>query len=1115
MNQRVRGLTAIASAIVALFTAAQAFAQEIVLPQSRHAFYSSEPIELAVAGLASGTTAHVTLTPKSAANTTVTFTVTGDGSTPAVRIPAGSLAPDTYVIALDGVAGPNITVSNGVWDSSLLLSESGVGPDTARANTADFVLGNFFDGTLLDSNNQPVLDPQGMTSQGAAPLEASIANNVPDILYMYWTGFVLHKPWGVNKSWAAPDEMLMMRLFNYHVAQQVRRYDKTIISAGTMDEPGLAWGQTAIGTSQSGFPNWDEEGYYRDHGYDFNYDPGSGSVDDWTKYMTVRTGIMRGNWEMARHDWKAVSPDVPFATDCYAPGAIMDGTDAYSQEVNDYPTSHIFDDFAYGKLGIPGDIWQNKAGDPTRKLAHAMNGQLVGGPVSHDEQVANYHLMLNGLLMGGIRSNWWLNSQMGQDDYVGLNGPALRYGGLFANMQSTGSDVAQLWSYTESMMRQKDLTAKMAHLPDGQTISATITALPGTTAGPKQGPVTLNAYAVGDNCWLESVAANEALLRAGYPAQVIEDKSLPSGVLKNYKVLVIVHQTFPFTTDVAAAIAAFQKAGGQVVVDPGTTIDIPGAIRTTANCDDHGLLVTLATPGAGASAHDTSYVQTNYFTDEQSRNATVAFRQTMQTTVATPVIKTDSIHLGAVRQQAGQGMLYMVENGYDKLPDIGPADSYPIYNYAPYSATFSLGGIPRGSAVYAIEGMHWDKVSRLADPQAPINASFDAGEMKMYLVAPHAPRGLNLEAAFGPNLHVHATLDDLKMPWPLKVVVTGPTGSVLYTVYRGTDAAGEYDETFPIGGNASSGAYTVAVTSEVGPLSATLTMKHSPTPVVPAPMTESVRIFDQSQIAAFLAAKTPITIAIGSEDQRAEAQTLAAGLAAKGVTATVALESTVMHKRLYPAVWDPYLSTYQVGGDEVKPSGDVKRNVTINRGDGGQDIATAADGSAVANWRVAGTLATVGQNGWADLASGGDTFYYPGVKFYIDANLTLNPLNAKSVPVKSTPEERAKWARPWDDSLLSNYSGTCSLVPQLPEAWIVDQPLILLGDSTQSKLVRALQASQLLLETVDSKYPGPGKSLISFAWSPFALEKNVVLVGASDKAGLDAGIAKLVSLAKP
>ena len=84
--------------------------------------------------------------------------------------------------------------------------------------------------------------------------------------------------------------------------------------------------------------------------------------------------------------------------------------------------------------------------------------------------------------------------------------------------------------------------------------------------------------------------------------------------------------------------------------------------------------------------------------------------------------------------------------------------------------------------------------------------------------------------------------------------------------------------------------------------------------------------------------------------------------------------------------------------------------------------------------------------------------------------------------------------------------------PQLPEAYSVDSHLILLGDSTKSELVRALQASELLLQTVDAKYPGAGKALVSFVWSPFAVEKNVILIAASDDAGMKVGASELIEL---
>lgn len=93
--------------------------------------------------------------------------------------------------------------------------------------------------------------------------------------------------------------------------------------------------------------------------------------------------------------------------------------------------------------------------------------------------------------------------------------------------------------------------------------------------------------------------------------------------------------------------------------------------------------------------------------------------------------------------------------------------------------------------------------------------------------------------------------------------------------------------------------------------------------------------------------------------------------------------------------------------------------------------------------------------------------------------------------------------------------GGSHLTPQLPEVYGSNAHLILLGDSqTGGTLVRALQASELLLQVADAKYPGPGKALVAFAWSPFSLEKNVIFIGASDVPGLSAGAERLVGLLK-
>ena len=54
--------------------------------------------------------------------------------------------------------------------------------------------------------------------------------------------------------------------------------------------------------------------------------------------------------------------------------------------------------------------------------------------------------------------------------------------------------------------------------------------------------------------------------------------------------------------------------------------------------------------------------------------------------------------------------------------------------------------------------------------------------------------------------------------------------------------------------------------------------------------------------------------------------------------------------------------------------------------------------------------------------------------------------------------------------------------------------------------------------TVTIRLPGlslaPGKALIEFAWSPFAVEKNALFIGASDDEGLRRGAETLIALAE-
>jgi hypothetical protein len=1121
-----RLLAAIGVLGLLLVQAAPGRGAELILPQGRSAFYADESIELAVAGLNRGQAATIALAPqgKTAGLVNREVRVEGDGSTVAVVLPPLFLAPGVYGATLDGKPTPHrLTISAGVNDSTMLITQT-IGMDRVRATGGNFVLGNAFGFGLVGPDGLPSKDPRGR-SGGLTVFDQAVAADLPTVVYMYWTGYVTHKPWGTRKGWAESTMGQTMRMFNLHAAQRLRRYRRNLVSVGTIDEPGLGPGKTPGGGWASGFANWDSGPWYEARGWKFTDDPAAGTDEAWRRYATIRGGIIGARQAAAHADFKRVWPDAVFSSDNYAALAVMDGADPMNQRTNDIPATHVFLDWGTGRLGTLSGLSIEKSHDPTAHLAVAMNGQLMGGPMPSTVQQVCYRGMMNAMLAAGLRSNWWLNWSLIEPDHLkAVNEPARRLGPLFLAMRPDRHDVALLWSQSEIMMRCKPLVARAAHLKPGEPMKRTIAVLPenSATKGPYEMEISTNGE--GGNYRDQVQSAHLALNRAGYPAHVLHERALPNGLLKNYKVLVIVGQTAEPPPESRRAIAEFVAAGGQVVVDRSTTVGFPGALTSEADFHDPAarwaplFLLSEREPGRFQTPREASYYQTNHFMDAPARAAVAPIKAVMARTKARPIFTTDSVHLMGERHNAGEGSLFMVLNAHDRPPDIPETQRHMVWNYAPYSARFMLAGIPSDSAVYLIEGTDWTRVSRVTDVDRPRQADFAATEMKLYLVAPHAPEGLKaIAASEGDAVQVQAALEDLEMPWPLTVTIARPDGSELFRVHRATDALGRYDESFPLGGNATAGTYTLRVTSPVGGLAAEArfpVVRGADKPRIQT-LAGPVRYFDSDAIRSFLAGKPELSIALAGDRYRPQAEALAAALRTRGLSVQIADERPLFRRHPYPRVFDPYLKVYQAGGPEKRPSGmKVDRSVKLQIEDDGRIRAIAPDGTDLGeSWRdTPNIMATVAGKGFIDYhAADAEEMYEPGCKIHIDGAKKWTVVLGEKTEVKATPEARARWSRPW--TRLSSYSGAYNLTPQLPEGYACDRHLILLGDSTTGgELVAALQASELLPQIADARYPGPGKALLSFAWSPFALEKNVILIGASDDAGIRAGVEALVSL---
>lgn len=1108
--------------VLGLFVSASvSFAAKLILPQQRQAFYIDEPIEIAIAGLKSNTNADLAFIPDHDRAQTYVVSVQGDSATTTFMLPPHSLAPGAYAVELNGRKVSTLQVASGVVDSTFLISQT-IPSKQLEAADANFFLGNAFNfGRFSKDRTGPLTtDLRASRAAGYQVFEQAIARNFPTIVYMYWTGYITHKPFGSLKSWGAPENTDAMRLLNFHTAQRLRRYRRNIVSVGTIDEPGLNWGRPPNGSSATGFASWDEQAWYEQRGWAFTNDPASRSDEDWMAYMAIRTSMLQEQQAQAKRDLKTVWPEMVFSTDFYAPQAVLDGTDPLHQQINDFPTSHVFVDWGIDRLGTYSTAMLEKSHDPTAKLAHAMNGQLTGDIAPQPNQSDAYRVALNGLFAAGISSNWWLNTRaMKPQDLAAINAPAKRMGALLQAFTLEDHDVAVLWSATEIAMREKAITAHTAKrhkAGEDETFKVTVSNLPENTAGTRiERPV--DAYNIGGDYKESVLTAHYATSRAGYAAHIVHEHTLPSGMLNHYRVLIIVGQTFALPPDVRQAIEAFVASGGQVVIDQSTTVPFADAIvvptRFSGLAYRWNTLFNLK-PSAFKTRKEASYFKTNHFMDESVRQAVKPFGAALQFTSARQWVQTDSNELVVARHVAGDGQAIMVINGHEHLPETADRQTYWMYNYAPQQAQYRLRHLPEGAAVYTMEGRDWSQTGRLDDPHATIEGVFEPGEMKLYVVAPRPPEGLTLDAqATNTGLQLHAALHDLRMPWPLVVTIDNPAGDTAYHVYRATNAQGQYAESFPLGKNAVPGAYRVRLSSPLGPFNQQREVAYQPVPAQHRPLPARVRVFDADTIRRFLATKPQVTIAVGHASHQAAADQLAAALATQGISAMVKPEAEVLRKVAYPRIWNPYVKVYRDTGPEADLAGkNIERRLTLSTRDNGEVVAQTATGEPVKRWRKPHTLVTIGKGGYVDGIVNHETCYEPGVMLYVGQRRRIQVVKGEATEHRTTAAFRQRWAKPWTQ--LQSHSGAHQLPPQLPEAYTADGHLILLGDSTTSHATAVLQASDLLTQLVDDAYPGAGKSLVSFAWSPFAVEKHAIVIGASDEAGLQAGIDRLIHLAQ-
>lgn len=819
-----------------------------------------------------------------------------------------------------------------------------------------------------------------------------------------WGGFIVHQLYTYHTSYNDP-ELIRVALQRAKIgAQLARRFLPILVSFGGIDEAGLGYGIIPdgkfAGSAASTFPDiFQRAAYETETGTKLPPDPRKMPDAEFVKWFRWRAGIMQRFFTEAKRHVKRVDARLPWGQDVYASMFANDGVHPFTHRMNDLPTTHTFM-FWFGPPEMHWNFALERTARRDKRFHFCANTTTWGNNKPDEASLAA--MCANYTVMEGIGMLWYLS--MNSHTNMAVTYPRLHKYGDFIN--ATLPDIAPvgvLFSFNEIAMRCKEA-----------------------------GDVPSDAYySIANDHGYPIGATFRALRRAGYFADYVHEEEIPEGGLKGRKVVWLVGIRHRLAPDVLAGLEQFVQQGGRICCDATTDVKTSGldeksVTRTTVDyssmnqwrmeTQNHAakLLEEKKAAEYAAATREMSQSKMEAFVDRHLPAVIDAMKG-----VASEVERSER---GVIwgKWVAGDARYYCLINDVQappSEPDFVPDFIEALKNTKVFRACYwaeakdvkvKFHNLKKNEAVYVIEGRDWSKMSRLGE-----TLDFAPTEMKIVCVLPAPIKKLTAEAK-GTTLSARI---HLRVAVPLEVVITDGAGQERYRLHRSTNAAGEYQETFPVAGKTRA-QITELFTGKKAELE-----WDAPAPGQPLRPAIDVQVFDETAIRALLKSGQRIVVVLGdkaSAEEKAIAQQLASKLKLEGKD-----ETTVLRKGRYPKV---FAAIREVDGK------------------------------------------------WKDV----------------------------------TIEQREKERKEWDK--LGNWVGNPEYPPSLPDAYEADDHLILIGTDKSSTLIQAIQRASMLMRVANDYYPGKGHGFVQYAWSPFAFEKDVILITGSDADGLRKAAEKLLGL---
>ena len=381
------------------------------------------------------------------------------------------------------------------------------------------------------------------------------------------------------------------------------------------------------------------------------------------------------------------------------------------------------------------------------------------------------------------------------------------------------------------------------------------------------------------------------LLRAHIPTAVVNEETIDLNggrdVASRFRAILLPDLRFPLPAATMAALANYQKLGGEVWVDLGCRVDVPGAKLLKTYYWPFWVQETyFAFVDYGGLGYDGNY---EYYRMRQGSDYRLpAIHAAFDRFASMPV---NTIDPNVYLQQRTGGTVKYVFASSTHYPDKPLIESSITYE-EPVPATVSFN--TRGGAVYDVFAM-----KRVTGQALSVDFTSEA-PARIWAVLPRPIANVTLKAVLeGDRIFARAAvLDTGGKPVagvvPLEFTVTAPTGQETHHLWRSTDTSGSARIAIPVEWKAPTGTWTITVRE-------LLSGKEAPAPKVrvgvqpPAPITEVTApalVFDQPAISAWLKANRgkEVWIPLG-KDQAAELQSVADDLArhlvGRGVNARV------------------------------------------------------------------------------------------------------------------------------------------------------------------------------------------------------------------------------------